>query len=289
MDWLKIMWIVLFVLLLLFPIWYVLFYLYKVILKALKEWRKKVQNIKAMDDMRKDLLRQKAEDIKKEIQEETAQDLSKNESSTHSTNNEETTNIQEKTEELVLDEKERKELNKIIYDADLLKKDGKLDEYEKKLIEWLSMEPTNKLLNKNLAEYYFNMWNHKKALQLFKSITEKYPDDHSAVWHLGQIYLMWKDYKMAEILIEKAIHIVWDNPKYHISMVEIYYNTDRKLQAIGIMEKIIKLRPSNTNYMIALAELYEEVDDEKNAKKYYFRVLENEPNNEIAKSKIQLK
>ena len=35
------------------------------------------------------------------------------------------------------------------------------------------------------------------------------------------------------------------------------------------------------------AELYEEIQDNDSAKKYYFRVLEQEPNNEKAKKKIQ--
>lgn len=53
------------------------------------------------------------------------------------------------------------------------------------------------------------------------------------------------------------------------------------------MEKIVKLRPTNSNYALTLAELYEETQDKDSAKKYYFKVLEQEPNNEKAKKKIQ--
>ncbi|OQB42268.1 MAG: Tetratricopeptide repeat protein [candidate division CPR1 bacterium ADurb.Bin160] len=70
-------------------------------------------------------------------------------------------------------------------------------------------------------------------------------------------------------------------------MVEILYNTERKKDAIAVMEKIVKLRPTNSNYALTLAELYEETQDNDNAKKYYFKVLEQEPNNEKAKRKIQ--
>ena len=55
----------------------------------------------------------------------------------------------------------------------------------------------------------------------------------------------------------------------------------------AIIEKIVKLRPTNSNYALTLAELYEETQDNDNAKKYYFKVLEQEPNNEKAKRKIQ--
>ena len=70
-------------------------------------------------------------------------------------------------------------------------------------------------------------------------------------------------------------------------MVAILYNTERKKDAIAVMEKIVKLRPTNSNYTLTLAELYEEIEDKDNAKKYYFRVLEQEPGNEKAKKKIQ--
>jgi tetratricopeptide (TPR) repeat protein len=72
-----------------------------------------------------------------------------------------------------------------------------------------------------------------------------------------------------------------------LSLVEIFYNTHRKEDAINRMEKIIRLRPTNTNYMLTIAELYEEVKDFQNAKKYYFNVLEYEPTNDKAKKKIK--
>ena len=70
-------------------------------------------------------------------------------------------------------------------------------------------------------------------------------------------------------------------------MVELFYNTDRKQDAITEIEKVIKLRPTNSAYMLTLADLYEEMHDFDNAKKYYFRVLEYEPSNENAKKKLK--
>ncbi|MDR0649834.1 MAG: tetratricopeptide repeat protein [Candidatus Peribacteria bacterium] len=93
------------------------------------------------------------------------------------------------------------------------------------------------------------------------------------------------DNQTAELLVEKAIHLKPDSPKYNLSLVEIYYNTNRINDAIACMEKIIKLRPANTNYLLTLAELYEEINDTTNAKKYYFNILEFEPSNEKAKKK----
>jgi tetratricopeptide (TPR) repeat protein len=70
-------------------------------------------------------------------------------------------------------------------------------------------------------------------------------------------------------------------------MVEVFYNTDRKQEAVEIMEKVVKLRPTNASYLSTLADLYLELQDYPSAKKYYFRVLEYEPNNEKAKQKLK--
>lgn len=179
--------------------------------------------------------------------------------------------------------KKKKLLEKIIYDALWLRKDGKLDEYEQKIIEGLAIDSEDKDLNKLLADLYFATSNHKKALPILKKIVEIDPKDHKAIRQIGEVYLTSGDFNVAELLIQKAIGINPSNPKYYISMVELLYNTDRKHDAITEMEKVIKLRPSTSAYMIALADLYQEVNDFDNAKKYYFRVLEYEPSNEKAK------
>lgn len=183
--------------------------------------------------------------------------------------------------------KKRKLLERIIYDALGLRKDGKIDEYEKKIIEWLAIDPEDKDLNKLLADLYFTMGNYKKALPILKKIVEMDPKDHKAIWQIGEIYLTSSDFDVAEMLIQKAIGINPSNPKYYISMVELMYNTDRKHDAIMEMEKVIKLRPTNSAYMLTLADLYTEVNDVDNAKKYYFRMLEYEPSNEKAKKKLK--
>lgn len=183
--------------------------------------------------------------------------------------------------------KKRKLLEKIIYDALWLRKEGKLDEYEKKIIEWLAIDDDDMDLNKLLADLYFTMSNHKKALPILKKIVEMDPKDHKAIWQIAEVYLTSGDFDVAELLIQKAIDISPTNPKYYISMVELMYNTDRKNDAIIEMEKVIKLRPTNAAYLLTLADLYQEINDLDNAKKYYFRVLEYEPSNEKAKKKLK--
>ena len=188
--------------------------------------------------------------------------------------------------EKVLDDREKKMIDRAIIDATTLKNGWKYDEYEKKIIEWLAIDPSNLELTRMLADYYFTIWSYKKSLPLLKKIIERVPEDHKSLWQIGEIYFINWDNETAELLIDKAVNLKPDSPKYNLSLVEIYYNTERIMEAISCMEKVIKLRPTNTNYLFTLAKLYEEIWDTANAKKNYYTILEFEPSNEKAKKKL---
>lgn len=184
-------------------------------------------------------------------------------------------------------EKNKKKLETILIEANILKNSGKFEQYEKKLIEGLAIDDESLEILKPLSELYFTLGNYKKALSLLKKVSEKDPNDHKAIWQIWEIYFMAGYNQTAELLVEKAINLKNDNPKYYLTMVEIFYNTDRSSEALAYMEKIVKLRPTNPKYLLATAELYEQIGDLDNAKKYYFNVLEYEQNNEKAKAKIR--
>ena len=80
--------------------------------------------------------------------------------------------------EKVLDEKEKKLIDRIVIEATSLKNGWKYDEYEKKIIEWLAIDPSNLELTRMLSDYYFTIWSYKKALPLLKKIIEREPKRH---------------------------------------------------------------------------------------------------------------
>lgn len=195
--------------------------------------------------------------------------------------------LEEEPETIQLSEKEKKRLENLLREAQHLKNSGKIEEYEQKLIEGLSIDAESLLVLKPLSELYFALGNYKKAISLLKKVTEQDPSDHKAFWQIGEIYFITGYHQTAELLVEKAITLKNDNPKYYLTMVEIFYNTGRYPEALAYMEKIIKLRPTNPKYLLATAELYEEFGDLDNARKYYFNVLEYEASNEKARAKIK--
>ena len=234
------------------------------------------------------------QEIKEELQEQE-NDFISNNYSTEVEETKENPELDPETEEENLEpksstedkEKNKKKLETILIEANILKNSGKFEQYEKKLIEGLAIDDESLEILKPLSELYFTLGNYKKALSLLKKVSEKDPNDHKAIWQIWEIYFMAGYNQTAELLVEKAINLKNDNPKYYLTMVEIFYNTDRSSEALAYMEKIVKLRPTNPKYLLATAELYEQVGDLDNAKKYYFNVLEYEQNNEKAKAKIR--
>ena len=216
----------------------------------------------------------------------TNPDVSQEKEGTESSVFDETTSLDAPSEK-VLDDKEKKMIDRITLEATTLKNGWKYEEYEKKIIEGLAIDPSNLELTKMLADYYFIIWSYKKALPLLKKITEWIPEDHKSLRQIWEIYFINWDNWTAELLVDKAVNLKPDSPKYNLSLVEIYYNTGRMMEAISCMEKVIKLRPTNTNYLFTLAMLYEEIWDIANAKKNYYTILEFEPSNDKAKKKLR--
>ncbi len=293
------LWILLTVIVVSIPLWLLFFILTKRTLKVWTFFEQKFSDFKTLKKIKKEILEKNQEE---QIETETIKDFSTEKGNIEPIDEiteliskqkiEKVDEIEEEEEPLSEQDKniilkQKKLLERIVYEALTLKKEWKIDEYEKKLIEWLAIDPSNLEITKQLAELYFTIWDHKKALSLSKKIIEEDPEDHNAIRQIWEIYLLTWDLKTSEILVEKAINLKPTNPKYYISMVEILYNTERKKEAIDCMEKIVKLRPTNTNYMMTLADLYEEIDESDNAKKYFFKILELEPSNEKAKRKIK--
>lgn len=270
MNILAISLIVLTCLLLAFPLFFFFRYLRKWISLLSKKSRNARESRKATSHLKSYIIK-KAQSVKRYVP----------------IRHEDEKNIPLHTDQVIAHQKLHHFIQKILSSASDLKEKWYLVEYEKKLIEWLALDPQNQQFLKMLSQYYFNKWKLKKSLSLLKKIVDLYPDDHNSLWLIWEIYLEKWDFDVAQRLIWKAVSLQPTTPKYYISLVELYYNKQRLDDAIAVMEKVIRLRPTNTNYMVALAELYEESGNIDLARKYYFKILEFEPTHKKARKKIQ--
>jgi len=279
--------------LLLFPIGIITYYVIKYFKKSSALVSKKIQEIKELDSMKETILFESEVLIEEDSNQEEVvvpttvsieQEVVEPEVPTVGTP---TITPEQEHVQKDIAQRQKKLLEKIRYEALMCKEKGKIEEFEKKLVEGLAIDSDNLEFNQMLADLYFTLGNYTKSLTLLKKVIDMEPQDHKAIWQIGEIYLSKGEFETAELLVEKAIDLKPSNPKYYISMVEIYYNTERKDIAVETLEKVVKLRPANVPYLNALADLYLELGDTESAQRYYFRVLEHEPSNARAKAKLQ--
>lgn len=209
---------------------------------------------------------------------------------------EETIEDEEESEEILMTEQKAKEIDNLTrstiqreeFDAELqyLKKKGKREELEKKLIEWLAKDSDHPGVIEQLAQYYIDQDQHKKALPLLKKLLDQDSDNHKVLRQMADIYLTIEDIETSEVLVKRALSLNPKNPKYAITLVEIYYNTKRKDDAITLMEDIVKRRPANLWYRDTLAKLYEEMHDYDLAIECYQSMLTIDPKNNTIKRKL---
>lgn len=183
--------------------------------------------------------------------------------------------------------KDQKKIEEIRMSVLSFKERWKTEDYEKKLIEWLALDPKNKEFNEWLSDYYFENKQYVKALSLLKKIVNTAPENHKAIRQIWQIYIQQDDLDTAKILIEKAISVRDDNPKYYITLVDIHYAKGDIPGAIKALEKVLKLRPKNIKYLMSIATLHEEAAEPRKAFQYYGKIIELDPMNDIAKKWIQ--
>jgi len=131
------------------------------------------------------------QEIKEELQEQE-NDFISNNYSTEVEETKENPELDPETEEENLEpknsaedkEKNKKKLETILIEANILKNSGKFEQYEKKLIEGLAIDDESLEILKPLSELYFTLGNYKKALSLLKKVSEKDPNDHKAIWQI---------------------------------------------------------------------------------------------------------
>jgi len=184
------------------------------------------------------------------------------------------------------DQRLKNKLHQIKIEALALKERKKFDDYEKKLIEWLALDPENLEFLEMLGDYYFFNRQYKKAFSIFKKIIKHKKDDHKTIWKMAKIYFEIWEPQNAQLLIQKAIQKDPDNIKYLTTAADIEYALGNYSEAIKILKKIIKLRPSSTKYLIAIANIFEEMWETERAKVFIQKAYLIDSEDPLVKQKI---
>ena len=178
------------------------------------------------------------------------------------------------------------EREKLKTELEYLKKKQQWDKYESTLIESLAQDHHNVHVLEYLADFYMMDSQSKKALPLYKKIIEQQPDNHVFLRKMSQAYMVLQDLQTAEVLLDTALVLYPKTPKYAMSLVEIYYKTERKDRALSMMEDIVKWRPDNISYRKTLVAMYEDKGDYDKVISAYENMLLVDPTNLGLKRKL---
>jgi tetratricopeptide (TPR) repeat protein len=122
------------------------------------------------------------------------------------------------------------------------------------------------------AKKYEITGNSEKAEELFRSYTEKYPNDGVAWFELARIVANKKQVHEAVDLAGKAAKLDPDNSWYQLFYAEVLQLDGKYKDAIGVYEKITEKDPENLDNYYQLAALYLSTEKYQDAIKVYDRI-----------------
>jgi len=258
------------------------------VIELKKKTEQNINNPEIDTSLSSDALESKNNQSKKEENIINTDSLSESSSSDERDNGKQSKSDSKRPSHHIDSKKLKLKLDKIKAESLVFKNKWQFNDYERTLIEWMSLEDGNRnSFKKLLADWYFSTKNFKKALTLLKQILTLEPKNHKALRQVWEIHLEKWEFNIAEMLVKKAINLTPQNPKYYVTMVEILFNLDRLEEATWLMQKVIKLRPSNVTYLLWLASLCEKTWDIDDAKSCYLKVIHLDPTNDKARKKLK--
>lgn len=147
------------------------------------------------------------------------------------------------------------------------------------------------LNNKNLTSYYFlgrinqELKDYKLSLFYFNKVLEIDATYSDVMGYIAEIYSDLNNISLAIDYYSKALKIK-DEAYYHFKLGDLYIKRKEYISAISSFTKAIELEQSKILYYLERASVYSIINDNKNAIADYKRILEIEPENDTAKSKL---
>ncbi|GAB4437894.1 MAG: tetratricopeptide repeat protein [bacterium] len=140
-----------------------------------------------------------------------------------------------------------------------------------------------------LAEIHLKKNEFDKGIELAKEILNKTPDNPDALNFIGYSYVERNmNLDEAEKMIKRALELKPDDPYIMDSLAWLYYMKKEYTKALEIQKKVIEKIKDDATIFEHMGDILLAVGEKKEAKEYYKKALENEPENaEIIKKKIE--
>jgi len=139
------------------------------------------------------------------------------------------------------------------------------------------MSQIDRLLEQAMALHQQGQY--EAAGHLYQQVLQldsKQPDAHNL---LGAVYVVYKNYKLAEKHLLKSIKLSGSYAPAHYNLGKAYLDQGKSQQAFGAFSKAIKLKPDYVEAVFLLANTRISLGDLALAKAAYIKVVEWEPSN----------
>ena len=187
----------------------------------------------------------------------------------------------------IAETKRQKSLEMMQFELRNLKDKGQSPSYEKKLIEARAIHPERSDFTTTLADYYYEQWEQKKSLGLYRTLVSADSNDDKSLSMVANCYIKLGEWENAQIILEKLVQDKPDNPRYRMSLAEVHYNHKEVDKTIDCVRTMVKLRPTNADYLSTLAQLYHESAYYDLYVQILYRMLELDPLNHEIKTEIE--
>jgi cytochrome c-type biogenesis protein CcmH/NrfG len=104
---------------------------------------------------------------------------------------------------------------------------------------------------------------------------------------VANCYIKLGEWENAQLILEKLVQDKPENPRYWMSLAEVYYNNKEVDKTIECVKHMVKLRPTNADYLSTLAQLYHESAYYDLYVQILYRMLELDPLNHEIKAEIE--
>ena len=154
---------------------------------------------------------------------------------------------------------------------------GRLEEAFNMIQNAVEIDPENKWYQLRLGVFYRNLEQYDNYIDLYESLTEKYPDDLDMLSDLIDAYLITENYDKVLKKLDLLEQQIGDNEAITEQRLNIYRQQGNAKKMIAELEKLIQQNPENLRYYNLLAQLYTENGKDKEALKMYEKIKEINP------------
>lgn len=124
-----------------------------------------------------------------------------------------------------------------------------------------------------LAEVYYKHGDYARALDLYKTIEQKYGDDKTILWNQSRCYFRMKDFENALTQLNKVISISSD-PEYLANRAALHARFGKFKEAIKYYKEILENSPDDPDILYSIGHCYLKQGNITAALEYFNRGLE---------------